>query len=262
MLPIFDSLTHPTLTGAWFTEDIDASMETLSQVTRNNDIYGFCAVGLPDFSGYDHNLFFDMVSSHKKCFPVAGFNPYRVTDIAEQLMYIKALGYKAIKLHPRLGGYYLDANDLILNACFEWASQLELVIFLCTYTSAKLESYPNKDPYWELVKLLKRFSGVRCILLHGGVTQLMQYADLVRYNRNLLLDLSYTIIKYKHSSIDLDIQYLFLNLDQRLCIGTDHPEYTMVDLRHCLQDFEKYTPVEKLRNIYYKNLQTFLGFNV
>lgn len=259
MIPIFDSATHPTLSGKWLNETIDASFNQLSQATANNDVSGFCAIGLSDLFDYDHKLFFENVATNKKCFAVAGLNPFHSSDLVEELHYIQALGFQAIKLHPRLGGYYLDADNPKINTCFECAAQLGLVIFLCTYTSAKLEAFPHTDPYWELVKLLKKFPEVRCILLHGGVTQLLQYADLVRFNPNLLLDLSYTIIKYQNSSLALDIQYLFSTLDQRLCLGTDHPEYTLKDLRQCLQKYEALTPIDKLQNIYHKNLQTFLG---
>ena len=259
MIPIFDSLTHPTLNGQWLTSNTQASWEQLLEIVMKDNIAGFCAVGLPDMAEYDHALFLDMVSMHQKSVPVAGINPYKAANLLDELTHIKALGYRAIKLHPRMGHYTLDANDPILEKCFKIVSELNLTLFLCTYTACKLNIHPDKDPYWELVKLLKKFPEIRCVLLHGGATQLMQYAELVRFNRNLLLDLSYTLIKFKHSSIDLDIQYLFQNLDKCLCIGSDYPEYTVMDLRHHLQPFEQTTPLEKLNNIYYKNLQVFLG---
>jgi predicted TIM-barrel fold metal-dependent hydrolase len=261
MIPIFDSLTHPTLTGKWFSKNKIASFHQLLEITNGCDVAGFCTVGLPDTEEYDHALFLEMISASKKSVAIAGINPYKASNISHELNYIKHLGYKAIKLHPRIGCYNLDAEDPILIKCFEITSKLNLIIFLCTFTSASLDIYPDKDPYWELVKLLKKFPKTRCVLLHGGVTRLLQYAELVRFNRNLLLDLSYTIIKFKNSSIDLDIQYLFSNLDQCICIGTDYPEYNMVDLRNRLKDFEPLTSKEKLKNIYHKNLQTFLGIN-
>lgn len=261
MIPIFDSLTHPTLTGKWYQSHKDASMQTLLESTAEQNIKGFCAVSLPDM-GSDHKVFLDLVSQSDKCFAVAGIalSTMDLTKLAEELHHIKSLGYRAIKLHPRKGGFFLDADNEILNACFELAVQLDLIIFLCTYISSEMSIFPSKDPYWELVKLFKRFPKIQCVLLHGGVTHILKYADLVRFNPNLLLDLSYTIMKFKHSSLDADIRYLFSNLDQRICIGTDHPEYSVAELRHRLLDFEPYTSVEKLDNIYFQNLQSFLSF--
>lgn len=261
MIPIFDSLTHPTLTGHW-SGNKDASLKSLLNIAREAQLARLCVVGLSGIEGYEHKRFFDLTSCHSNLFPVASVHPHQIANINAELNYLHSLGYKAIKLHPRIGCYQIDASDSILNECFKMATELNLIVFLCTYTSSKISLMPEKDPYWELVKLFKRFPTLRCVLLHGGVTRLMQYADLVRFNPNLLLDLSYTLIKFKGSSLDLDIQYLFLTLDQRLCIGTDHPDYTPHDLRLRLKDFEPFTPPEKLSNIYYKNLQHFLGLNV
>ena len=37
--------------------------------------------------------------------------------------------------------------------------------------------------------------------------------------------MSATIIRFKSSSISLDIKYLFETFDKRICLGTDFPEY-------------------------------------
>ena len=61
------------------------------------------------------------------------------------------------------------------------------------------------------------------VLLHGGDVQLLRYAELVRFNANLILDLSLTIMKYAGSSLDADLSFLFREFDRRICIGSDHP---------------------------------------
>ena len=91
------------------------------------------------------------------------------------------------------------------------------------------------------------------------ITNLIRYMELVRFNENLLLDLSLTIMKYKGSSIDLDIRYLFTNFDRRICIGTDHPEYTHLDVRKRFEYFGQDVAINKLENIAFLNLTKFLN---
>jgi hypothetical protein len=69
------------------------------------------------------------------------------------------------------------------------------------------------------------------ILLHGGVIKLLEVAEIVRHFPTVLLDLSFTLCKFAGSSLDLDIRYLFAQFDQRICIGSDSPEFTPMDLR-------------------------------
>lgn len=255
MIPIFDALTHPTLDETWLDQNKTASLAELLAWNEQYQIEGFCAVGLPGVGSYDHQLYIESLAQTATAFPVAAIHPTQHQDFA----YIASLGYRAIKLHPRLSQFALDADNVDLCQCFAKAAEFNLIIFLCTYISSEINLFPPKDPFWELVKLLQQTPDVRCVLLHGGGARLLQYADLVRFNPNLLLDLSYTLIKSKGSSLDLDLQYLFTNLDQKLCIGTDYPDYNARDLRQRLLDFEPFTSHEKLCNIYHKNLRRFLG---
>ena len=59
------------------------------------------------------------------------------------------------------------------------------------------------------------------IIVHGGGLEIMRYVELSRFNANILLDLSLVFMKYKNSSIDKDIQFLFESFDQRISIGSD-----------------------------------------
>jgi len=84
----------------------------------------------------------------------------------------------------------------------------------------------------------------------------------VRFHKNLLLDLSFTIMKYEGSSIDLDIRFMFRNFDRRICIGTDHPEYSPAALEKRFSFFSQGLSEEKKQNIAYMNLTGFLGIDI
>jgi hypothetical protein len=65
--------------------------------------------------------------------------------------------------------------------------------------------------------------------------------------------------KYKGSSVDLDVRFLFENFDRRICIGSDSPEFSLDVMRERFDFFAHGLPGEKIRNIANLNLSRFLG---
>lgn len=254
-IPIFDSLTHPTISGNWFKIQNKSSFESLKNEILKQKLIGACAVGIYGLEEYNHKLFIEKCKSIPNVYPVAGFNP-NIINISKELTKIKRLGYKAIKIHPRFNKIKLN-NDKILET-FKLAEKENLIIFLCTFFNTNLAEMPSSDPFWDLVNLIKKTPKLKIILMHGGIQDLMKYAELVRFNNNLLLDISYTMIKYQNSSLRYDIEYLFSHLDQRICIGSDFPEYNISDLRKSFSYYSDKISRKKCENIAYKNLMTFL----
>ena len=84
-----------------------------------------------------------------------------------------------------------------------------------------------------------------------------KYAELCRHNKNILLDLSLTIMKYKGSSIETDIDFLFNYFDRKICIGSDHPEWDYKNILNYLNKNQKLAVIEKKVNILFKNIETF-----
>lgn len=178
-------------------------------------------------------------------------------SVVDELEDVRRLGYRAIKIHPHLSGFSARLEQL--EGLFQAAAALDLVIFYCTYMHCRIEDYPPADPLYSLVWLLKRCPRARVVLVHGGDVRLMEYAELVRFNPNLLLDLSLTVIKYRGSSVDADIRFLARGFDRRICVGTGFPEYSHADLRVRLDElFEDLEP-DKVENIAYRNLEMFLA---
>ena len=99
----------------------------------------------------------------------------------------------------------------------------------------------------------------KVVLLHGGDVQVLRYAELVRFNAKLILDLSMTIMKYRGSSVDAEGAFLFRHFDRRICIGSDHPEYSHAQLRAQFEDLAHGIDREKAENIAFRNITAFLG---
>jgi len=255
---IFDSLSHPTLTGKWVSKKHDSCFKTLQEKMQNTSVKWACAVGLDGIENYSHKSFYDICKKYKNLFPIAGFNPC-ITNHLPELRKIKKIGYYGIKIHPRFSNLaYTDpAIDITLKIC----GSLDIPVFFCTYSFCDTEKMAINS-FNNLVGLLSKNTNTKVILVHGGAVEVLKYMEFVRFNPNLLLDLSLTLFKYKGSSIDLDLKFLFESFDRRICIGTDHPEYTPKDLENRFNELSSGLTKEKKENIAFRNISTFLSIQL
>ena len=255
-LPLFDSLAHPTLSGSWLGRPVKADFDSLTQALDGAGYMGACAIGLDGVEGYSHGKFIVQCDKFPGLIPIAGFNPEQDASPAAMLR-LRSMGFRGIKIHPRFSG--LTRRLDTLGPALRAAGEAELTVFFCTYMYCPLSSSPTLDPFYSLVKLLQEAPTTRVVLVHGGDVQIMRYAELVRFNANLLLDLSLTMMKYEGSSVDLDLAFLFRHFDRRICVSTDWPEYGPDQLRGRFENFARDLPEEKRHNIAYRNLLDFLG---
>ncbi len=261
-ISLFDSLAHPTLEGNWLNKkNIDASFEKLQQEMEVAHFRWACAIGMENIGGYQHQLFADACRAYPNLIPIAGYKPPNMPFIKRDLSAIANMGFKGIKIHPRFSQLHLIGHESILVKTLQLAAKYELVVFWCTYMHSHLTSYPSQDPFYSLVNLLRQSPQTKVILVHGGDVQLLKYAELVRFNDNLLLDLSLTMQKYAGSSIDTDLQFLFQQFDRRICVGSDFPEYSLLHTRKRFEYVAENISLEKRENIAWRNLSKFLGLN-
>lgn len=256
-LPIFDSLAHPSVQGTWLGKEENNKFPSLIQDLKQENFKGACVVGIAGKDGYSHESFIRECKKEDFLIPIAGFDPL-AANRENELQRIKMFGFKGIKVHPRFSELSLQSDFDEIVETLRLARKNELVVFLCTYNHCHLDQYPETDPFYSLISLLKACPEAKIVLVHGGAERVLSYAEVVRFNPNLLLDLSLTIMKYEHSSIDSDIRFLFQKFDQRICVGTDYPEYSHNQLRKRFDYFSVGVPPAKLKNIAYNNLLDFL----
>lgn len=258
MISIFDSLSHPTISGKWLNSDNNASFTSLIHDMEVNNIINACAVGLPGIGNYEHHKFAKICKNYKQLIPIAG---YTLSEFRESLTLskLKDLGFYGIKLHPKYSNFDLKRDSSTLTEIFNQCCELDLVVFLCTYSAMEIEYMCEYDQLYELISILKNTDKVKLVLVHGGLHRIFEYADLARFNNNILLDISYLLVKYKNSSIDNDIIYLFRTFDQKICAGSDHPEFSLKETRDRLELLSQNIPFYKKENFFYKNLASFLN---
>lgn len=256
-IPIFDSLTHPTINGDWILPKYRqcAKLSDLKQKMLNNNFKWAFAVGMENIGEYEEISYSKMfeISDGPILFPIAFFSPEN-GDFKVRLEKIRKLGYLGIKLHPRISNFTPNKGTVEI---VKIASELGLIVLLCTYSYSG--GLANKLTPELIMEFLDQLGSSKIILLHAGGVRLLEYMEIARAFQNVLLDLSLTICKYSGSSLDQDIRFLFHSFDRRICIGSDFPEFDQVALRERFAYFGQGLPSEKLENIAYSNLIKFCG---
>lgn len=226
---IFDSLTHSTINGKWFSTNFDASLENLLDHKVKHSVGKSVISGLAE---PEQNLFtLELGSKHPdKFFPVSVIKNQSKSEILKQCERYIGLGAKGLKIHPRWSGFALD--DPTIDVIFNVAKEKDIPVFLCTVTTGVKHSNSLPTIIGELVK---KNDNVKIVLLHGGYVDLLATSEVIRPYENVILDLSATLCRFYDSSIGSDIKYLFRTFDKRICLGTDFPEYTYDNVYEALR---------------------------
>ena len=267
--PIFDSLTHPMPNGNWLHSKYDNknTVNLLLKSMSNHDIKWAIACGMgDDIGGYEEDSYAKYIlkynsSNKNQLYPIAFISMDKVklldsNELEKYLTNLVELGYVGVKLHPRFSKFSF-CDEKIFSFILQ-CSALKIGVFLCTYIWG--EGCCNQSTPANLMKLIERLENhdANLILVHGGGVRLLEYIEIARAFKNVLLDLSLTLCKYEGSSIDMDLKFAFEKFDQRICIGSDGPEFSSTDLRSRFEYFSKNISTTKKENIAYKNIFSFL----
>jgi predicted TIM-barrel fold metal-dependent hydrolase len=175
--------------------------------------------------------------------------------LGQEFNTIVNLGFRGVKVHPRLLGRNTDLS--YLSRVFSLCHENGLVCLLCTYEAEKPGSLPTCDPFYQICDALNKVPETRLILMHGGGPRLLQFAGLARHSESILIDLSFTILDYMTTSIRPVIRELMLNLDRRLCVGSDSPEIKATDVLEKVGEIAIGVDATKVHNVLANNLRRF-----
>ena len=258
-IPIWDTLSHPTIDGNWLNPRYDgqSKIEDIIAQMEANNIKGAFAVGMKGIGGYEETEYLEMIQEKGRnlfC-PIAFFyfKEYQLDEINRRLIEIKKAGYCGVKLHPRFAEFLL--TDERLAYIIDKANELDLLVLLCTFFYSNHQSMlsNNIERLGDLLMKIKPESDI--ILLHGGLTRVLETMEMVRFFPNAVLDLSLTFCKYAGTHLDSDFDYIFKWFDRRTTIGTDYPEINYKQLRDRFDFFASKTSVEKATNIGCLNIE-------
>lgn len=221
MIEIFDSLAHPTVDESWLNPRFNdnCSLRKLLGEMPRHGIKGAFAVGLAGVGGYSPESFMRMLKPHPQLVPVAFCNV--AASDATLMGTLKALGYKGIKIHPRLSK--IAGDDTRIFDCIRQANRLGLRVLYCGFLGAT-------------EKFAAQINDERLIFLHCGGKNFHETFNLLRYKNNILLDLSYTLTNMPEFTEEISV--LLERYPERFCVGSDYPEVSLSTVR---QKFEYVT---------------------
>jgi predicted TIM-barrel fold metal-dependent hydrolase len=103
-------------------------------------------------------------------------------------------------------------------------------------------------------ELVGQFPALTFVLLHGGGSWILQLAEAIRDCPNAFLDISFTLQRYRTSSVTADLQYLVSNFDRRLIFGSDFPEISIASALATFHEITEGISSEKRTNVLEANL--------
>jgi predicted TIM-barrel fold metal-dependent hydrolase len=234
---IIDSLTHVTPNGHWFSTSHDASE---ARLLREMDEVGVDKAVVVALAGYIENDFVTQLCARhpNRLIPGSSINPVAYSTPKQAAVEIKTLlaetYFAVLKLHPRFNKY-----DPLDSRCLAVLEEIATdgsppTIWLDTYLRY-CGGLLRKPPVDTVHELVGRFPSLNFMLLHSCGADIMRLAEAVRDCPNAFLDLSYTLCRYKESSIEMDLKYLLRVFDQRTVFGSDFPE---ISIPEAMADFD------------------------
>lgn len=261
-IPIFDSLSHPSLDGSWLSPRWNGqnSFKQVVASMREANVRWAWAVAMGTTGAYDLDRYVQECRQHAvRLFPAAFMDVSAFSGLAmaeDWLGHCQRRGYLGIKLHPRLARF--DFQHPLLPGVIRAANLLGLTVMLCTYCYSA-DPQCSRLSIENLRKLLHAVSEEKLVLLHGGTVRVLELAEMTRFFKATLLDLSWTLCELAGSSLDLDLRYVLDRCRERVCIGSDSPEYAPSRMRtrfaQLTEGFER-THIERIA---YRNLFAFTG---
>ncbi|HUY33257.1 MAG TPA: amidohydrolase family protein [Pirellulales bacterium] len=259
----FDALVHITADGRWLgTSRHDASLNRLVAEMDAAEVERACLVGI---AGYADNETLEAAARlyPRRFVPIAGFNPAEfaaIGDIEARVGELARRGFAGIKLHPRLNDY--DPLDPRCLAAIDAAGRHGLPAMICTLF--RRPTAATRHPSDVVDRIATSCRNTRVVLLHGGGSAIRDLFELVRMHEHLLLDVSFSIMRYAGSSIDLDLRFAFDQLDQRTVVGSDFPEYAPRSVYDRVNELTMGLSTTQRENILFRNLtrlfQPWIGY--
>jgi predicted TIM-barrel fold metal-dependent hydrolase len=225
---MFDTNVHPTVDGAWVDGRALCDFGHTQEELRKAGFTHACAVALPGVGSYEPEAFAAAARDGSAFWiPIAAWNSttYEFAHAVATMKGLRAMGYMGVKVHPRLLKRMPEAEELAIVIAA--ANEVGLPILLCSYPFGNPASNLRGNLLEILSRALQQCPQAPIMLLHAGCVDFLRFVEFARANTNVLLDLSFTMMKYQGSSVDADLQFAFRTFDQRISLGSDFPEFEL-----------------------------------
>ena len=251
---IIDGHTHVHPQPDGFGPKYDASVASLIQAIRQSPVDK--AVVLPIAPEISNEFVATACREHPdELIGFASVDPLLGKRAVEQLEEeVVRFELKGLKLHPRRQGFgYRHLPHII--PLIEQAANLNIPVLI--------DAFPYgqdflRDKVLALINdLAMAVPEAAIIMAHMGGYRVFDALMIAKANRNVYLDISYTLLYYRHSSIERDIGFVIKKIGaERVVYGSDHPE---MPLR---QSFEESIRILEQFDLTANEMDCILGNNI
>lgn len=202
------------------TGDCPESLHLLHSTAILSGVKGILLINIPELV-FGNKVVIEYAKKYKGFFRVfPTLNPFDVT-VLEELEQLKNMGAAGLKLHPRLHGYSLESE-----ACcrlLKKAGELDMPVIVDCFPDGNNLSNGNIPEVFG--KIQSKVPQTRIAIGHAGGHRFLDALMISRYFENIYLDLSFTLLYYRKSSVIQDIEYaLESSRTNRIFWGSDYPD--------------------------------------
>lgn len=227
-------------------------IKDLSDVVKSEKIYKALCMSVPET---DMQKFFTNVKKTTNLIPIASLK--KKIKFKFYFYYLKKIGYKFLKVHPRYLNLKLRENILFYKNIFKHNQNYKFNLMFCT-----LQSWENKFNYFNLLEFLSemscKYKDQKMILMHSGGPKVLEYYEIFRFAENVYLDLSYSMMHFKETSLFNDYKFLMKNFDRRILLGSDYPCFSYKDFKKTILKYSKGIKNSKKHNYFFNNLNNLI----
>lgn len=252
---VFDTNYHPV-----FDPRVDVpeavQLEGLESKLRSRGVIGALSVDLPSLNNHLNHEQFVLAHSRSSFFtPVPAIRT--TTSPRSQIGAILRSGAKLVKVHPRLLGLNYDSREL--KRIIRYVTEADLGLLLCCYPYSKFSGTARGFHLSSILDSLAPKTGFKkTLLMHGGGPQFLEVAEWARHQEDVLLDLSFTLTQFAHTSVAVDMRGAARRFEKRMTLGSDSPHE---DLDRWVSERDKFLediPGERRSTISSENILNFL----
>lgn len=209
---------HPDPKG--FGEKYDASLDTLINLLDKSPVDK--AVLLPIYPRVTNSFIAEACQKYPdKFIGFASVDPLGGKESIEKLEEdVFQYNLKGLKIHPRFQNFALDDPNII--PVLQKAAALDLAIIIDVFPiGVGLEkSFPLL-----IDRIATTLPKAKIIMAHFGGYRLWDALFVAKAHANVFVDLSYTLLYFRGSSLEKDLEFAIKKLGSHRCIyGSDHPE--------------------------------------
>jgi predicted TIM-barrel fold metal-dependent hydrolase len=234
---LIDAHVHVTEDGNWFNTNHNASVERL---LREMDQAGIDKSVLLPITGVTSN---ECIRRFCSTYPdrLIGFGAvaFKAGDseatIEVGVARIADMGLQGIKMHQRWQNVRLDSPEI--DALVGAAARRSLPITFCGYQRSRTKDLLLNDlaPY-NYDALAKRHPDAKIIIAHLGGHRALDAYTVAISNPNVYLDASYSLHKFRGTSVYTDFVYILEHLDRKVLFGSDFPEVSLPTYTRLFRD--------------------------